>query len=77
MKVFTYSEARQRLADLLNLAQKETVEIVRRDGSSFLLRAKAPTKTSSPFDTARIQDLHGSLTRSDILEAIEASRRRD
>ena len=33
MKVFTYSEARQNLSKLLLLAQKEEVEIRRRDGT--------------------------------------------
>ncbi len=35
MKVFTYSEARQNLSKLLKIAQKEEVEIRRRDGSTF------------------------------------------
>ena len=37
MKVFTYSEARQNLAKLLIIAQKEEVEIRRRDGTTFSL----------------------------------------
>ena len=40
MKAFTYSEARQNLARLLILAQKEEVEIRRRDGSVFSLKVK-------------------------------------
>ena len=38
MKVFTYSEARQNLAKLLVIAQKEEVEIRRRDGTIFSVR---------------------------------------
>ena len=48
MKVFTYSEARQNLSKLLLLAQKEEVEIRRRDGTIFSLKSKG--KTVSPFD---------------------------
>ena len=40
MKVFTYSEARQNLSKLLLLAQKEEVEIRRRDGTIFSLTSK-------------------------------------
>lgn len=40
MKIFTYSEARQNLARLLTLAQKEEVEIRTKDGSVFSLKAK-------------------------------------
>ena len=49
MKVFTYSEARQNLAKLLIIAQKEEVEIRRRDGTTFSLISKKK-KASSPFD---------------------------
>lgn len=35
MKVYTYSEARQRLADVLNIARTEEVIIKRRMGKSF------------------------------------------
>ena len=40
MKVFTYSEARQNFAKILKLAQKEEVEIRRRDGVAFSLTSK-------------------------------------
>jgi hypothetical protein len=40
MQVFTYSEARQNLSRLLKLAQKEEVEIRRRDGALFSLTSK-------------------------------------
>ncbi len=53
MKVFTYSEARQNLAKLLIIAQKEEVEIRRRDGFAFSLTSKQK-KTRSPFDVPGI-----------------------
>ena len=54
MKVFTYSEARQNLAKLLIIAQKEEVEIRRRDGTRFSLISKKK-KASSPFDIPGIK----------------------
>lgn len=72
MKVFTYSEARQNLAEVLKLAQKEEVEIRRRDGAVFSLAAKVK-KFSSPFDVPGIQV---KATTSDILDAVRESRER-
>jgi len=70
MKVFTYSEARQNLSELLNTAQKEAVEIRRRDGSIFSIVPKKETETS-PFDVVGIKT---KATTQDILNAIRESR---
>ena len=70
MQVFTYSEARQNLSKLLNLAQKEEIEIRRRDGALFSLTAKKK-KQSSPFDVPGIKT---NATTQDILIAIRDSR---
>lgn len=71
MKEYTYSEARQRLADLLELAQREGgVRIRRRDGSVFLISQVLPT--GSPLDIPAV-DLQ--LNRDEILEAIREGRR--
>ena len=49
MEVYTYSEARQRLAEVLDLAARDgAVRIRRRDGQLFELRPKQPT--ASPLD---------------------------
>lgn len=72
MKVFTYSEARQNLAKLLALAQKEEVEIRRKDGSVFSLRSKM-RKSKSPFD---VPGINASVTASDIRDAVRESRQR-
>ena len=72
MRVFTYSEARQNLASLLELAQREDVEIRRRDGSRFILRAKAPD-TKSPLDVPGVKTRAGT---TDILEAVREVRKR-
>ncbi len=70
MKVFTYSEARQNLSKLLILAQKEEIEIRRRDGALFSLKSKYKDQTS-PFDVPGIKTM---ATTQDILDAIKESR---
>lgn len=70
MKVFTYSEARQNLSKLLNIARKEEVEIRRKDGSVFSLVAKQEQETS-PFD---VSGLKTKATTQDIVKAVRESR---
>ena len=72
MKVFTYSQARQNLSKLLILAQSEDIEIRRKDGSVFVLRAKTVQPTS-PFDVPAVE---AEATTDDILEAVHTSRER-
>lgn len=72
MKTFTYSEARQNLARLLVFAQKEEVEIRRRDGSVFSVKAKE-SASKSPFDVPGIDT---GATTTDILDAVGAVRKR-
>ena len=70
MKVFTYSEARQNLSNLLIMAQKEEIEIRRRDGAVFSLTAKNKT-TASPFD---IPGIKTKATTQNIIDAVRDSR---
>ncbi len=70
MKVFTYSEARQNLSKLLKLAQKEEVEIRRRDGAIFSLTSKKE-RGKSPFD---VRGIKTKVTTQDILRAVRESR---
>ena len=70
MKVFTYSEARQNLSKLLLLAQKEEVEIRRRDGTVFSLKSKK-SGTASPFDVPGVKT---KATTEDILASVKKSR---
>jgi hypothetical protein len=70
MRVFTFSEARQKLAEVLDLAKKEDVLIRRRGGEVFVLSYKVPDR--SPFDVPGI-DSEGVQT-EDILEAVRYSR---
>jgi len=72
MKVFTYSEARQNLARLLALAQSEEIEIRRRDGKVYSLKAKG-RQVASPFDVPGLTTL---ATTSDVLDALRESRER-
>ncbi len=72
MKVYTYSEARQRLADLLDEAQQEgAVRIRRKDGRVFVLQP-AEVK-NSPLD---IQGIHLSITTQEIIDIIREGRER-
>lgn len=71
MKEFTFSEARQRLAALLDAARKDgAVRIRRRDGDVFVLR---PDRTKgSPLD---VPGLDLPLSREEILAFVRAGRR--
>jgi prevent-host-death family protein len=71
MKVYTYSEARQRFAEVLNIAREEEVIIKRRGGETFLIVFKKTAK--SPFD---IPGVKTKATTKDILKAIKDSRGR-
>ena len=72
MKRFTYSEARRNLARLLAFAQTEEVEIRRRDGSVFSVKAKE-CAARSPFD---VQGIDTRATTTDILDAVGTVRER-
>ena len=69
MKAYTYSEARQRFAEVLNIARKEEVIIKRRGGETFSIVFKKTPK--SPFD---IPGVKTKATTNDILQAIKDSR---
>jgi len=71
MKVYTYSEARQRLSDVLNTARSEEVIIKRRGGETFSIIYRKNKK--SPFDVPGIQT---KATTKDILAAVRESRER-
>jgi hypothetical protein len=71
MKEYTYSEARQRLASILDRARREgSVRIRRRDGQKFILQPE--TQSKSPLDVPGIKT---GLTREEIVEIIRSSRR--
>jgi hypothetical protein len=72
VKTYTYSEARQNLAGLLDEAQeKGGVRIRRRDGASFVVRPE--TTASEPLDVVGTKL---GLKRSQIVAAIRYSRKK-
>jgi hypothetical protein len=72
MKIYTYSEARQNLATLLDEARRKGgVRIRRRDGESFVLRPEQPAR--SPFD---VKGTDLGLQRDAIIRAIHKSRKK-
>lgn len=73
MQTYTFSEARQHFAAVLDKAQKDgTVRIRRRDGRVFLL-TPAPVQ-QSPLD---IKGIHLDLKRNELVDLIRAGRERD
>ena len=69
MKVYTYSQARQNLAEVLNQSKDEEVIIRRRGGDAFAVVPKA--RQGSPFDVPGVKT---RVTTPDILSAIQESR---
>jgi antitoxin (DNA-binding transcriptional repressor) of toxin-antitoxin stability system len=71
MNTYTFTEARKRLAFLLDQAARgREVRIRRRDGQVFVLRLQK--RADSPLNVKGL-DLH--LTREEILESIAEGRR--
>ncbi len=72
MTVFTYSEARQKLASLLDRARVEgEVRIKRKDGQVFVI--KPLRESGSPLDVPGV-DL--GLSAAEIVEFVREGRRR-
>jgi prevent-host-death family protein len=70
MKVYTYSQARQNLAEVLNQSKDEQVIIRRRGGESFAIVPKP--REGSPFDVPGVKT---KADTADILDAVRESRR--
>jgi GGDEF domain-containing protein len=71
MKVYSYSQARQHFAEVLDTAKKEEVLIRRKGGDMFAVVLQKPTK--SPFDVPSVKT---QATTADILAAIRQVRSR-
>ncbi len=72
MRVYSYSEARQQLASVLNRARREgEVRIRRRDGEVFAVRP-AEGEQGSPLD---VPGVSVRATTDEIVTAIRESRR--
>jgi hypothetical protein len=69
--VYTYSEARQNLASLLEQASQEgEVKIRRKDGQIFVIRPEP--KADSPLE---IEGIDLGLTTAEIVEFVQESRK--
>ena len=73
MKVYTYSEAREKLSSILEESKTEEVVIKRRRGDTYAIVPQSARPRRSPFD---VPGLSKSITRQEILEAISESRER-
>ena len=72
MQIFTYSEARQRFSEVLDLAEASgKVLIRRRDGRSFAVMPEQPTE--SPLDVPAVD---ARVTTAELIEIIRESRER-
>ncbi len=71
MKVYTFTEARQKLAELLTEAKDGDVMIKRRNGETFVVRRQVSER--SPLDVPGVKT---RATMKDILAAIQESRSR-
>lgn len=71
MKVYSYSQARQQLAAVLDCAEQEgEVKITHRDGRSFVLHPV--TSSHSPL---AVEGVALNLNIADILQAVQEGRR--
>ena len=72
MKIYTYSQAREKLADILEESKNEGIVIRGRKGDRFSIAPKSSSRRS-PFD---VPGLSKKITHKEILEAIRESRKR-
>jgi prevent-host-death family protein len=71
MRVYTYTEARQNLASLLDqVARDGEVRVKRRDGQVFVIRPLPSTK--SPLD---VEGIDLNLSKQEILAFVEEGRK--
>jgi len=72
MTVYTYSEARQNLADLLDRAGKEgEIRIRRRDGREYVIRPQE--RDGSPLDVSPVS---AQVNAEEIVGAVREGRER-
>jgi len=71
MKVYTFTQAREHLAEVLDEARQQEVVIRRRNGDQFTIVLRR--ESTSPFDVPPVRT---RATTQDILDAIRESRER-
>ena len=70
MKEYTYSEARQRFASILDKADREgAVRIKRRDGKVFIVRPEKKSKSALDVDGINIKIDRDEILNSFLLDA--------
>jgi prevent-host-death family protein len=74
MKIYNYSEARQKFSTVLNTALKEEVIITRRDGSKFKVISITENKKDLKSPLENIKGIKTNITMDEILEAIRQGR---
>lgn len=73
MRTYTYSEARRKLASLLDRATEEgEVRIKRRDGQTFII--KPDERKGSPLD---VEGVELGVTTEEIVKIVQEGRRRE
>ena len=73
MHVYTYSEARQKLTEVLNKAERSGKVLIRRkDGKIFALVPEQ--RTTSPLDVPSIE---AAITTDELVQLIRDSRERE
>ena len=73
MRVYNYSEARQKFTAVLNNALKEDVIIRRKDGSKFkIIPMLEPKKGKSPLEG--IKSIKANITTNELVEIIREGR---
>jgi len=71
MKVYSYSQARQQLAAVLDCAEQDgQVKITHRDGRSFVLQPE-----SSSHSPLAVKGVELNLSNSEIVNAVHEGRR--
>ncbi len=73
MKVYTYSEAREKLATILEESKTEEVVIRRRKGDMYAIVPRLTGPRRSPFD---VPGMDKGLSKREIVGAIRESRER-
>jgi len=71
MRVFNYSEARQNLTTVLNMAMKEEVIIRRQDGSRFKI---VPLDVNKEIDKSPLEGIKGVKTKATTQELLNIIR---
>ena len=76
MRTYSFTDARQNLAEVLELARKEDVLIKRRNGETFVLSYRRPTRSVFDLPPTTL-NLDGAVKSSDIVDAIQEVRSGD